>query len=193
MGFGGYGGETSPGSYHYTPFRRRNDHRPSSHIERDIYPHARPPMLVSDYMKEAAARAWLLPQHNWQNAGNPISEHQILYADPWRPGLAQWPIGHTPRATGTTECFAQCWKFNKDNEGKGIWEKLSAPIPPEGLILFLVVSGVTWWFAEQNRCSTSLVARIEGIINHDSHERFMMEVAGKLLTDVSAWLTKTAA
>jgi hypothetical protein len=38
-----------------------------------FYPHAAPKMSVSDYVKEAAARCWFLPQYNWQNAPQPAS------------------------------------------------------------------------------------------------------------------------
>lgn len=174
---------------HPSEFSRRNVYRASANAEFEIYPHAVPKLPVGDYVKLAAERHWLLPQYNWQNAGNPVSISQILYADPWRPRLAQWPLGHKEGATGTTKYFAQCWRFNQKNEGKGIWEKFAAPIAPEGFNLFLVVSGVTWWFSEENCCSSSLIARVEGIINSDSHEKFIMERASKLLTDVRAWLT----
>jgi len=59
---------------------------------------------------------------------------------------------------------------------------------PAGLVLCLVVSGVTWRFVEQNCYSTSLIARPEGIVNNESHEAFLMKQAGKLLADVKAWL-----
>jgi hypothetical protein len=157
-------------------------------VEFEVYPHAVPPKQVSEYVSEAAERAWLAPQRNWQNASDPGSETHITYIDPWRPGLAQWPLGYKKGTSGTTKYFARCWRFNPDVAGRGFWEKLSPPIAPDGFNLFLVVSGVTWWFAEENRCSTSLVARAEGIINDASHERFLMQRAGKLLADVKAWL-----
>jgi len=168
-------------------FSRRN-HRASANVERDIYPHPVPRLEVSDYVKEAAPRHWLSPQHNWQNAGSPRSEPRILYANPWQPGLKQSPVGYTNGATGTTKFFAQCWKFDREIAGKGVWEKFNAPIAPDGFNLFLVVSGVTWWYSQENRCSTSLIARAEGIINDASHEQFIMERAGKLVADVKTWL-----
>jgi hypothetical protein len=185
---GGHGGEPVVGNPHPTEFRRRNDYRPSANAECEIYPHAVPKIPVSDYVKEIANRLWLLPQYNWQNACNPISEPQILYADPWRRRLVQWPLGYTQGATGTTKYFTQCWRFNREGKGKRLLERLFAPSAPEGFNLCLVVSGVTWWFSEENRCSTSLIARVEGIINNESHEKFIMEKAGKLLADVKAWL-----
>ena len=145
-------------------------------------------MPVGEYVKEAAARAWLLPVRNWQNAADPITEHRILHADPWRPRLVEWPLGYTEGATGSTNYFAQCWEFNRDGKGKRILEKLSKPIPPDGFNLYLVVSGVTWQFTKTKLCSTSLIARIEGINKYEAHEKFMMERAGKLLADLEAWL-----
>jgi hypothetical protein len=188
FGMGGYGGISLGDGPHPSRFSRRNKHRPSSNAESNIYPHAYPPKPVSEYVKEAAERAWLLPQYSWQNPGSPVSVHQLLYADPWQPDLAQPPLGYKKGDTGSTDYFAQCWRFNDKKEGKGFLEKLSAPIAPEGFNLFLVVSGVTWRFFEQNCCSTSLIARVEGINKDESHERFIMNIAGKLLSDVEAWL-----
>lgn len=188
FGMGGFDGGAVPGSFHETRFRRRNDYRPLANAELNIYPHPDPRMPVSEYVKKAAAQAWLLPTYNWQQAGNPVSEPRILHADPWQPEVVQWPLGYSEGATGTTTYFAQCWEFDRDGKDKGAMERLFRPIAPEGFNLHLVVSGVTWRFAEKNCCSTSLVARIEGIVKYESHEKFMMERAGKLLADVEAWL-----
>jgi len=185
---GGYDGGSIGDGFQQTRFSRRDDYRPSANAECEIYPHAAPKMSVSDYVKEAAARCWFLPQYNWQNAANPVHVPQILSADPWRPRLAKWPQGYSPGATGSTDYFAQCWRFNHKGEGKGFWERLSPPPAPAGLVLCLVVSGVTWRFVEQNCYSTSLIARPEGIVNNESHEAFLMKQAGKLLADVKAWL-----
>ena len=94
FGMGGYGGISLGDGPHPSRFSRRNKHRPSSNAESNIYPHAYPPKPVSEYVKEAAERAWLLPQYSWQNPGSPVSVHQLLYADPWQPDLAQPPLGY---------------------------------------------------------------------------------------------------
>lgn len=59
---------------------------------------------------------------------------------------------------------------------------------PAGLVLCLIVSGVTWRFVDQNCYSTSLIAWPESTVNDESHEAFLMKQAGKLLADVKAWL-----
>jgi hypothetical protein len=188
FGMGGYDGGPIGDGPHPGTLSRRNDSRPTANAERDIFPHNSPKMPVSEYVKEAAARAWLLPVYNWFNAGQPVYESQILPADPWRPDPKKMPSGYSKGATGSTSYFAQCWKLDGEGKGKGLLEKLSRPIPPEGFNLYLVVSGVTWRYTKENRCATNLIARIEGIIKYDSHELFMMKRAGKLLADVEAWL-----
>ena len=188
FGMGGYGGGPIGDGPHPGTLSRRNDSRPTANAERDIFPHNSPKMPVSEYVKEAAARAWLLPVYSWSHAGQPMYEPQILPADPWRPDPKEMPPGYKKGATGSTTYFAQCWKLDQEGKGKGLLEKLSKPIPPEGFNLYLVVSGVTWRYAEENCCATNLIARAEGIIKYDWDERFIMARAGKLLGDVEAWL-----